>query len=110
MRELKIGGEEVSKLAGSKKLIDKRGAFKSSSSYEEREREKGRPRSARAKNPSAKSRVAIKWFFPSGSCAEGLRFDRGSIGRQVDSHSIKASGKERGRRARVKSVHDTPSR
>lgn len=112
MCELKIGGGEVSKLAGSKKLIDKRGAFKSSSSYEEREREreKGRPRSARAKNPSAKSRVAIKWFFPSGSCAEGLRFDRGSIGRQVDSHSIKASGKERGRRARVKSVHDTPSR
>lgn len=38
MRELKIGGGEVSKLAGSKKLIDKRGAFKSSSSYEERER------------------------------------------------------------------------
>lgn len=40
MCELKIGGEEVSKLAGSKKLIDKRGAFKSSSSYEERERER----------------------------------------------------------------------
>lgn len=38
MCELKIGGGEVSKLAGSKKLIDKRGAFKSSSSYEERER------------------------------------------------------------------------
>lgn len=40
MCELKIGGGEVSKLAGSKKLIDKRGAFKSSSSYEERERER----------------------------------------------------------------------
>lgn len=39
MCELKIGGGEVSKLAGSKKL-DKRGAFKSSSSYEERERER----------------------------------------------------------------------
>lgn len=38
MCKLKIGGGEVSKLAGSKKLIDKRGAFKSSSSYEERER------------------------------------------------------------------------
>lgn len=40
------------------------------------------------KNPSAKSRVAIKWFFPSGAAAAaadrvhaGLRFDRGSIGR-----------------------------
>lgn len=48
----------------------------------------GRPRSPRAKNPSAKSRVAIKWFFPSGTAAAaadrvhaGLRFDRGSIGR-----------------------------